>query len=54
MRAGSHLGRDYSMRLVDGVRRILRLGGGSRVEISSSQSEHQANKIMYKASVTVS
>jgi hypothetical protein len=30
-RAGSHLGRECSMRLVDGVRRILRLGGGSQI-----------------------
>jgi hypothetical protein len=30
-RAGSHLGQECSMRLVDGVRQILRLGGGSGV-----------------------
>jgi hypothetical protein len=31
IKAGSHLGRECSMRLVNGVRRILGLGGGSHV-----------------------
>jgi hypothetical protein len=31
VKTGSRLGRECSMRLMDGVRRILRLGGGSRI-----------------------